>query len=478
MQFRLMSPGTGAYRVQLSQISGQEAAEAVIAGKDDEMRVDLPPGEYWGRVLELGQPTGSGRRFKLQLQPGEPQVRLPSIPTVALALSSRSGALNPAIRSTRLPRLSQLTETKPRERSLATQSEVIATPPQQIVGSTDFSVESIGLPRELRGGVVDLPVLHTSIGFEQETRETLRPMTLRARSERLPFAIGMSEDRSPEKQGNWTRPSLVEISVEVVDDGFRVHLSQRQERVPIGGYRIRMTVGIAGVPAIRIPVPIYAEGSIIEVRPLRTGDQQLDFAVEIKATNERVQALVAALTELPSEEALKILCWNAETQIEDAIATLAQKRSDLWAATAAALLLVKARRLDSVGQWPLNLSRLAPHIADGAIAAAWARAAQETDGRRNTEQAVMKLLNQGLSVGAPTFSTGNSLALEMLNALRSTAMDREVQSSAREAYVRLARRSRYKIYRGPYMVWEQTGHQLQSGRLLGPRYLELVRGKM
>lgn len=40
---------------------------------------------------------------------------------------------------------------------------------------------------------------------------------------------------------------------------------------------------------------------------------------------------------------------------------------------------------------------------------------------------------QGLSIGASTFSIGNSLALEMLNALRNAAHDREVRSAAHDA---------------------------------------------
>lgn len=236
-----------------------------------------------------------------------------------------------------------------------------------------------------------------------------------------------------------------------------------------------MTIGIAGGPAIRVPVPIYAEGTIIEVKPVRIGDQ-IDVGVEIKAINRQVQALVAALTELPGDEALKILRWNSNSPIKDAIEILANKQYDLWAATAAALLLVKARHLDDVAEWLQNLSRLAPHIADAGIAASWARAAQGTGGRRCTEQSVMEFLNQGLTVGAPTFSVGNSLALEMLSILRNSAEDENIRSTARTAYVRAARRSRYRIYRGPYMLWEQIGRNLQSGRLLGPRYLELVRG--
>ncbi len=477
MQFRLMSPGTGAYRVQLFQVSGEDGVEVMLVGEGDEMRVDLSPGEYAGHVLQLGQPTETGRRFKLQLRLNEPDVRFPVTPTDTLTFSSRSRVLGPAIRSTRLPRISQLTETRSLDRDIRGQDRLIDTPLQPTIRSADFSVETMRLLQRLRGGDGNPSVSYTGSTSGQEIGETPGGLMPRMSAERTSFSIGISEDRSPEEHGSWTRPSLVEILAQTMDDGFRFRVNQREERMPENGYRVRMTVGIAGIPAIRIPIPVYAEGSIIEVRPVRIGDQP-DFAVDIRAIDDRVQALVAGLTELSGEDALKILRWNAESQIDDAIRILAEKQRDLWAATAAALLLVKTRRLEGVEQWPLNLSRLAPHIADAAIAAAWARAARGTGGRRRTEQSVMKFLSQGLSVGAPTFSVGNSLALEMLNVLRNSAQDREIQSAARDAYVRLARRSRYKIYRGPYMLWEQTGNQLQSGRLLGPRYLELVRGVM
>ncbi|MGJ8530350.1 hypothetical protein [Maritalea sp.] len=57
---------------------------------------------------------------------------------------------------------------------------------------------------------------------------------------------------------------------------------------------------------------------------------------------------------------------------------LLYKKRDLWAATVAALLLAKTYQLKDVAQWAYNLEKYAPHISDAAVAAAWARASDDS----------------------------------------------------------------------------------------------------
>lgn len=471
MLYRLMSPGGGAYRVQLTQLDGDEAAEVVFAGEGDETRVDLPPGDYRARVVELGQPAGSGRGFKVRLSPDDQQVRIadwtsqPSLP-VATSL------FRPSIRSVRLPRPSQLAPRSRNQEDVPPPDDPLALPGPRPDSNPYLLEPTYALVPSIQSAN-RLPATFVS---QRQEIAYLFPGTYPSLGLR-DFTVAISEDRSPERSGSWTRPQLVRATPDPMDDGLRFRFEQGPARVPRKGYRARLTIGLEGVPAIRVPLPIFAGGSTVEIRPIAMGGQ-VDFSVEIRAADDRVQALVAALAELPGEDALKILTWNANARLDDAIMILAEKRRDLWAATAAALLLVRTRRIEEVAQWPINLARLAPHIPDAGVAAAWARATKGSGGRVQTERQVMRHLQRGLGVGAPTFSVANSLALEMLSTLRNTASDPEIRHAAQDLYVRTARRSRYKLYRGPYMLWEQSGANLQSGRLVGPRYLELARGRI
>lgn len=482
MQFRLRSPGEGAYRVHLAQIDGEEVAEALLAGESDEVRVDLPPGQYWARVSELGQSPEEASRFRLTLGASDESVELPAWRqrSSALTRSETSRSWIPAIRTARLARPSLLArprsfdfvrqpdQKEPDNRyplDIALDYERTLTSRLLLHGSGGRSLVTVSEP-DVRGPGGDLTYPPIVMDFAYRTER-----------DRVPFAVAISEDRSPDEKGSWSRPILTKIRSERSGDGFRFLIEAQPTPRPRRGFRARMTISIAGVPAIRIPIPMYAAGTVIEMRPIRTGEQ-LDFSIEITASDPRVQALVAALTELPGDEALKVLRWNADTGTSAAIQILADKRQDLWAATAAALLLVRTRQLEEVADWLQNLARLAPQIPDASIAAAWSTAAKASGGRRRTEKAVLAHLRRGLSIGAPTLSVANSLALEMLNALQQSAISNDVRLSARDLYVRVARRSRYRIYRGPYMLWEQPGERLQSGRLAGSRYLTLVHGDL
>ena len=188
--------------------------------------------------------------------------------------------------------------------------------------------------------------------------------------------------------------------------------------------------------------------------------------------------MVAAISELGKDDARSIVNWKTGEDGDGAVEILLHKKKDLWAATVAALLLAKTYQLKDVAQWAYNLERLAPHISDAAVTAAWARATDESIGLDMAERKTLNHLKKSRLIGAPTFKVTHSIALELLNAIRGTSSDAKRRDEARREMSIWIKRAQRRLFKGPYIMWEQAGSHLQQGRLPSQRYLRIAKGEL
>lgn len=422
--YRIQSPGRGAYRVRLSERSGGSAAEAFMAGSGMDATVELPPGEYWAVVTDIGTGKATGR--------------------VAVTLSDTDQPVN-------LPD------------PLAPDGEMSAAPTPAVrrpsAGAIDRRPSNLPADESVLASRVVAPS-RTSSGFPARR-----------------FDVSISEDRAPGSVGGWRKPAGLNVETDWggASSGLRVRIrDDRHGRKS----RVRMSIGLEGLPTIRVPLPLYRRGIEVAVHPSGDEDGNPDVRVEVTAADHRVQSLVTALTDLSSGEALSVLNWAAHGVDDMAIAILASKVNDLWAATVAALLLVKLGRTERVTQWLRNLARLAPHIADASIAAAWGSVADANLDIASAEKEAMDYLARAGRIGAPNYTVGNSLYLELLSSLHGTAADKKVCLAAEREYGKARKRSRFRLFKSPYMIWEEAGEKLQGGRLAGDHYLPVAHGTL
>jgi hypothetical protein len=240
--------------------------------------------------------------------------------------------------------------------------------------------------------------------------------------------------------------------------------------------RVRMSVGVEGRPTIRVPLPIFSRGVEVQIRS-NLVENGPDASIAVSAVDQKVQGLVAALGDMSAEEALLVLDWASGGQ-DLATSVLFHKVQDPWAAAASALVLIRSGDLGDVASWITNLARLAPHIADASIAAAWAELATSSDDVGQAESSALEHLTRARRIGAPAFVVASSLATDMLASLRLTAQAPVVRRRASEEYTRAVARSRFRLFRTPFMIWEQPGEKLQGGRLPGLHYMSLARGSV
>lgn len=427
--YNVQSPGDGVYRVRLFERSGDGSAELFFTGDRDEHTAELRPGDYWAIVVDVAAGTASGR-IPVTLGPADRPLTL-SQPADAKSAAAKPAG-QPVLRASTGAALDQ------RSSTLAWQKSDVA--------------ETF-----IPGAAMTAPVRR--------------------------FDIGISEDHAPGSTGAWRAPEELEVQATFGDssEGLQIRIRDGQ---PGRKSRVRMSIGIEGLSTIRVPLPLYRRGLVVTIRPAPAGEDELDVLVEVTAVDPKVQALVAALAELSSGEAMSVLDWAAGGNADHAIAFLADKAEDLWAATAAAVLLVKIGQFDSVAAWLGNLARLAPHIADASIVAAWGIVADNSEaGIETVEREAMHLLARAGRVGAPNYSVANSLNLELLSSLHATAVSREVRDDAAKVYERATQRSRFRLFKSPYMIWEEAREQLQGGRLPGalsvrPLYLPVARGTL
>lgn len=289
------------------------------------------------------------------------------------------------------------------------------------------------------------------------------------------FEIGMSAN-DPEDERGWLPAEGIQVHApDILADGsllIQLHGDARRRR------RVRLTLAIADRPAIRVPLPMFAEGCRIQISPLEV-DGRADALVRIEAVDPRKQTLVAALRRLDPDEALSMLRWSSLDEavpLDTAMNILLHKQQDVWAATVAALVLARSFRLDKVQDWAFNLERLSPHINDAGVAAAWAQATDRALAPDEREAAVLDRLIRARRIGMPVFKATHGMALELLNAIRGASKDAAIRASARHELGIWTRRARHRLFEGPYFVWEQAGQGLRDGTLPENRYSRIALG--
>ena len=287
-------------------------------------------------------------------------------------------------------------------------------------------------------------------------------------------SVAVSENvRVGAGRGGWEPLERVSASAESGSYGALSVVFREIE--PEDRNRVRVSVGIEGSAALRIPIPLFTSGLKLRLAKLKNTK---DLRPIIEPSDVQINALVAALHSLSDIEAVSVLRWSDGLQLSDAVRMLEVKRQDYWAATAAALLLVKIRALDvETAQWVLNLVRLAPHIPDASIAAAWSSAIVHRD-NDDVENIVLGYLRKGLRTGGTTYAISQALAIDLLSSLRTSAKDAEVRKLA-DADVKIwLRRKSISMVSGAFSFWEQSGPNLRSGDFPLERYTVLAKGQL
>lgn len=431
--------GDAAYEVRLSRKDGRDGADTVVMGYSRVPAVvELSAGQYFARLRSLTEAAGPVLRRDLEITPQTERLDLRDL--LALAPTASSMPLRPqpfefrsAMRPSALRQSSDALKINRKTRiELSSDRALVFSVPMirkawDLDGSFEVGISSND-PRDTRGWV---PAINIKI-----------------------VARDILADGS--------------LSIQILDDN-RPRLKQRA----------RMTLAIAGRPAVRIPLPMYSEGCRVLISPLEV-DGKTDALVRIEAADPRKQSLVAALHRLdPEESVAMLLSWSNSFvggPFKEAVDILFDKYEDAWAATVAALVLARTFQMDKVRHWAFNLERLAPHICDAGVAAAWARATDRTLDSSEREDAVLEHLIRARRIGMPAFKATQAMALELLNALQGTSKDTLIRSKARYELGIWTNRARYRLFDGPYVIWEQAGPQLQSGSLPEERYRRVARG--
>lgn len=454
---RLLSPGEGIYRVRLSQQRGNHSAAAFFAGSQAEETVELPDGEYWVVVEDVTSGSTSAR-FPLSLRDVRTAVPLgppPGRPAVPKRVVSSTRSLDHRASTLGVGASGDL-----EKKGFASRTGPRTARRSQDRDDRNDSEFRTGLSGH--GGPFDpSPRRRSNVPFRPHRTQTR-------------FEVAISEDAAPGATGGWRAPEG--LTTRRIDPSSPGMLAMLVEGAEPRTARVRMSVGIEGRPTIRVPLPLFSGGLEVHLRSMLV-EGAPDVTVTLVARDVRVRALMAALGDLSSDEALAVINWAAG---EHRLATevLHRKVEDLWAATVAGLVLIRSGGVERVASWMHNLARLAPHISDASIAAAWTAIACPDGTLEDAEERAMDYLVRARRIGAPTFVVGNSLALDLLSSLRLTGATAKLRRRAAAEYDIAAKRSRFRLYRSPYMIWEQRGEKLQGGSLPGTRYLSIARGSV
>ena len=439
-----------AFKVLFVRSDGKDSDRCVVMGQADPSRVSLSPGTYTLRMEPLSDGPTQAITQAIDIEEETANLNLTNLfPAVFDSVayqpitSARVGEMKQALRQSRIRS----------QRSLAPEPE------SAIDAHFDEPVER-----------AQEPILK----LQSLDQASAASITLRSDpNEALSFDVGLSHNWVQDEAG-WLAADDLEIATEVSSEGT---LQLRIEDLGLNKRRVRLTLAIQGRPAIRTPLPLFAGGLSVSIAPLWiNGD--VDALVRIEAESPKKQALVAALSELGRDDARSVLNWTAGEQGEAAMDVLLHKKQDLWAATVAALLLARTYQLNEVTNWAYNLESFAPHISDASVAAAWARAADPSIDVELAEEKTLDHLKMSRKIGAPTFKITHSIALELLNAIRGSSPDPKRREQARHEMAIWVRRAQHRLFKGPYIMWEQAGRQLQKGRLPNERYLRVARGKL
>lgn len=462
-EFTLRSPGDSAYQVQLYGRAGVELADFTMMGAEDSKTVCLQPGEYTGRIVDLVGRTVEESPIVLREGTDISGIALRFHPGQDIDETYRWNSTKGVGKAYRNASLVN-------ENSLLNFAEERGFFDRLVVRTERWADEA-----SRQSKLAESRYQATKRDLRR-TGKMLRSAFTPNKSEvsDLAFDIAMSEDRTLGTRGGWSIPENVEVKTSVSPGGaLTISVSPSRPDRPVS--RLRLSVSVEGAPLVRIPVPLYRDGVAVTLEPV-DGGKRADFAVEIEALDDRIQSLVTALSNLDSENASKLLELVVGSH-GDAVVVLAQKKSDFWAATVAALLLVRCGKELGREHWLRNLAEWAPHISDASIAAAWSTAASDGD-TRQMERRVISLLAKSSEIGAPNFMVGQRMGVELLDSLRSTAQDVEVRALAREHYNRWARRVQGRLTNTPYLIWEDLADNVRQGTLPAEPYGRIVNGTL
>ncbi|MEO1920815.1 MAG: hypothetical protein ABGW84_02890 [Sphingomonadaceae bacterium] len=414
----------------ITSSDGGVETEAFFAGYGSSEEIILPPGEYNGRLEEIfsGNTT---RRFSLTL---------PDEDTGTIELGT-----------------------------------IIAPP-------ADDSKQLIGRKTEFASSLdqrASLRAREMTSAFEGPGIRVARRMTKSLAMADAPtvvrhFEVGLSQDDAPHAKGGWVPAVNVACNVSWEADRLIFDLFDNDWK---RRSKLQMTISIEDLPEIRVPLPMFADGISVALSSRWDGENP-DLGVEIAPKDKRLGELVAALAKLSDEETIEVLEWAAghsDDTAEIAEGFLYRKRADNWGAVLAALVLVRAGEYGRA-QWVYNLAKIAPHIPDAGIAAAWVRMAVGEEDDAALEQDALQYLKRASWARQPAFSVANSLNLELLNSLRHSATKKSVRTKADELYRRALEVSRTRLFQSQFMIWEDIEAR-SKGRLLAPDiYTRLAAG--
>ncbi|MGB3624409.1 MAG: hypothetical protein WA989_01185, partial [Henriciella sp.] len=128
--------------------------------------------------------------------------------------------------------------------------------------------------------------------------------------------------------------------------------------------------------------------------------------------------------------------------------------------------------------WAFNLAEWAPHISDANVAAAWAEVLREDTSPEAAERKAVDRIVQARRTGAPTFRISQALATELLRAVLGQTRSAGLRSQCIKELQRWNRRARRMLFDVPYMAWEKSGEDLQSGAFDARWYTTIVKGQL
>ncbi len=474
---QLVSPGEGVFKVALQDGNGINVAEFVLAGGSTSQRLQLPKGRYAASVLDVGQKKLGETNFTITA--GNTQSIQLGMPGETL----RGGGDRKRTSGSSIKRWGRQQPSKiERFSTFASKSEMESPSAKRrrkrSGGKVSFDSDAV------RGfGFIGNDAA-TDEGFDHfveipvQSLEAATP----AQAESEPstdcrkFDIGLSEDGQLGKRGGWLEPDDLTIGTHADPDTGILQIDIKDDRPEGRKSRVRISCSVEGLQTIRVPVPLYREGVSIFLHP-RMGKDSVDFWIGLDAKDPAIEALVVALERMGREDALATLSSNGGG-IDDAILILGKKRRDLWAATVAALILARTGNVGNRLQWFHNLADWAPHIADAPISAAWAEAARGEGDTIQIEARIFELLERSMAIGAPNFTAGHMMGLELLDSLRSTASDKAMRSAADGRYRQWMSRSKSRLFESAYLMWEHLGTSLTKGKLPDQRYLSVASGEL
>lgn len=176
------------------------------------------------------------------------------------------------------------------------------------------------------------------------------------------------------------------------------------------GVRVAIEVKKREAPPRVVAFPGFAKSHEFSLSLRNSaGQPRILPAISARVHDASLQALLDLLarTDNPSAEGL---FEETERFDRDAQSYLLAKTEDPFAATAAAYLLVRHRRLDLLHNWTFNLARWNPTLPDASIILGWHLLLSANEGnQREASQRALGHFQEAISLGFPVFDEGLSL---------------------------------------------------------------------